>query len=105
MKITPRYLILIISLFVVIVSSILFFRPGIIASLFSQSISDVGLDSGIPTIQSLDNQIPEDTSPNHEQQMRDLEKELLNTERDPEKELEIRRRLQILRDEIQANAQ
>jgi len=101
MKIKSRYLLLIIILFIGVVSVILFLRPGSIASLFSQSINSPEIDPGIPAVQSLDNQIVNETSADRAQQIKVLEQELLDAENDPEKALEIRRRLQMLRAEVQ----
>ena len=78
-----------------------FLRPDSIASLFSQSINSSEISSGAPAVQSLDNQISGETKVALAQEIKDLEQELLTTENDPDKALEIRRRLQILRTEIQ----
>lgn len=94
-------LILIVVLFVVAVAGIIFLRPGGVASLFSQSINTGEPDSGVPAIQSLDNQISGEVTVNREQEIKNLKQELLETVNDPDKALEIRRRLQILQAEVQ----
>ena len=78
-----------------------FLRPDSIASLFSQSINSPEIDPEVPAVQSLDNQISGATTVARTQEIKDLEQELLATENDPDKALEIRRRLQILRTEVQ----
>ena len=78
-----------------------FLRPDSITSLFSQSINSSEIGSGAPAVQSLDNQISGETKVALAQEIKDLEQELLATENDPDKALEIRRRLQMLRTEVQ----
>lgn len=101
MKNKSQYLILIVILFIGIISIILFLRPDSVASLFSQSINSPEVDPGVPAVQSLDNQTASETTVDRAQQIKTLEQELRDTENDPEKALEIRRRLQILQAEIQ----
>ncbi len=104
MKTKSLYLILIIVLLIGAVSGLLFSRPGGVGALFSQSINSAGADAEIPATQSLDKQMSGEATLNRTQEIKDLEQELLKTENDPDKALEIRRRIQILRDENQKNA-
>lgn len=101
MKTKSSSIIIIVVLCIGAISSILFFRPDTVSSLFSRSINSGEMDSGVPATQSLDGKVSEEAPIDRAQQIKDLEQELLKTEDNPDKALEIRRRLQILRAEIQ----
>lgn len=96
---------LILILLIGVVAGFFFLRPESRGDLFSQSIDTTDTDSGVPATQSLDNEPSDDVTSDRAQEIKILEEELLTTNNDPEKALEIRRRLQILRSETPKNAQ
>lgn len=94
-------LIFVIVIVVGVFAGILFSRSNNIQSLSSQSIRTDETDSGVPAIQSLDTQTSREVIVSREQEIKNLKQELLETVNDPDKALEIRRRLQILQADIQ----
>ncbi len=102
MKIKPQHLVLIGILFLGGVSGILFFNTDNIGHLFSRSVElitpeEEGADPR-PAVESLDG-IPseEDASVDTAELLKELEQELLTVENDPERALEIRRRIQAIK--------
>jgi len=82
----------------------LFFTPDNIKHLFSRSVDIISgetivedqLEEPKPVIESLDGQQPKAMPINFDVLIQELEQELLETQNDPDKAIELRRRIQIL---------
>lgn len=107
MKIKPQYFVLVVVLFVGGVLGMLFFTSGNMGDLFSQSVNPVADNSTAegadprPVTESLDTQSPEQSSVDTEKLIQELQQELLLAENDPDKAIELRRRIQLLKTEKQ----
>lgn len=110
MKIKPQYFALILILFVGGVTGMLFFTPDNMKSLFSRSIDtdteETVLPEGEdprPAVESLDGQQPEEMPIDFDTLIQELEKELIETQNDPDKAFELRRRIQLLKTQQEAS--
>lgn len=111
MKIKSQYLALIAILFIWGVVWVLLFAPSNMISLFSRSV-DITSGEAIlegepeepkPAVESLDGQLPEEMPINFDALIQELEKELIETQNDPDKAFELRRRIQLLKTQKEAS--
>ncbi|MEI6710982.1 MAG: hypothetical protein WCK88_01730 [bacterium] len=104
MKTKPRLGLIVLLFVLVVIFGIILFGVNIpIGNLFSRSVTPVDTVEGAdprPAVESLDTSVPDQTpAVDQKKLLQDLQQELIKTENDPDKAMELRRRIQILKSE------